>query len=42
MLNEIQTARDTWPQLSSIVFVPRTESDYQRLSSLRNDLIDLI
>jgi len=29
MLNEIQTAQDIWPQLSSIVFVPRTESDYQ-------------
>ena len=42
MLNEIQTAQDIWPQLSSIVFVPRTESDYQRLSALRNDLINLI
>ena len=42
MLNKIQTAQDIWPQLSSIVFVPRTESDYQRLSALRNDLIHLI
>lgn len=39
---EIQTVRDVWPQLASIVFVPRTESDYQRLSSLRDDLITLI
>ena len=42
MLNETQTAQDIWPQLASIVFVPRTESDYQYLSALRNDLIDLI
>ena len=42
MLNEIQTAQDIWPQLSSIVFVPRTKGDYQRLSALRNDLIDII
>ena len=42
MLSEIQTAQDIWPQLSSIVFVPRTESDYRRLSALRNDLMDLI
>lgn len=42
MLTEIQTAQDIWPQLASIVFVPRTESDYHRLSTLRNDLITLI
>ena len=42
MLNEIQTAQDIWPQLASIVFVPHTERDYQRLSALRNDLINLI
>ena len=39
---EIQTVQDIWPQLASIVFVPRTESDYQRLSTLRNDLITLV
>ena len=42
MLTEIQTAQDTWPQLAPIVFVPRTERDYHRLSTLRNDLITLI
>ena len=42
MLTEIQTAQDIWPQLASIVFVPRTEEDYHRLSTLRNDLITLI
>jgi hypothetical protein len=38
MVTEIQTAQDIWPQLASIVFVPRTESDYQRLSALKDDL----
>ena len=42
MVTEIQTAQDIWPQLASIVFVPRTESDYQRLSILREELIVLI
>ena len=42
MATEIQTAQDIWPQLSSVVFVPRTESDYQHLSTLREELIVLI
>lgn len=42
MATEIQTAQDIWPQLSSIVFVPHTESDYQQLSNLRDELISLI
>ena len=42
MATEIQTAQDIWPQLASIVFVPRTESDYQQLSDLRDELITLI
>ena len=42
MATEIQTAQDIWPQLASIVFVPRTEGDYQQLSTLRDELITLI
>ena len=42
MATEIQTAQNIWPELASIVFVPRTENDYQRLSALRDDLITLI
>ena len=38
MATEIQTAQDIWPQLASIVFVPRTESDYQQLSTLLDEL----
>lgn len=42
MVNEIQTAQDIWPELASIVFVPRTESDYQQLSILQDELKTLI
>ena len=42
MLPEIQTAQDIWPELASIVFVPRTETDYRRLSTLRDELKTLI
>lgn len=42
MGTEIQTAQDIWPQLSSVVLVPRTESDYQHLSTLQEELIVLI
>ena len=42
MLTEIQTAQDIWPQLAPIIFVPRTEGDYQRLSTLRDDLVVLV
>ena len=38
MLTEIQTAQDIWPQLTSIVFVPRTAGEYERLSALLDDL----
>lgn len=38
MDTEIQTAQDIWPELASIVFVPRTETDYRRLSTLRDEL----
>ena len=42
MLTKIQTAQDIWPQLESIVFVPRTEAEYEQLSALRNDLGTLV
>ena len=42
MVTEIQTAQDIWPQLDSIVYVPRTETDYRQLSSLRDELKTLI
>ena len=42
MAPEMQIAQDIWPELASIVFVPRTETDYQRLSTLRDELKTLI
>ena len=42
MVPEIQTAQEMWPELASIVFIPRTEADYRRLSTLRDELKTLI
>lgn len=42
MLTKIQTAQNIWPQLDSIVFVPRTETEYEQLTALRNDLGTLV
>lgn len=42
MVNEIQTAQDKWPELASIVGVPRIERDYCQLSTLQDELKALI
>lgn len=39
---EIQAAQDAWPKLTPFVFVPHGESEYQRLVSVLDDLIDLV
>ena len=39
---EIQTAQDICPMLTSIVFVPHAESEYQRLVAVLDDLIDVL
>ena len=39
---KIQTAQDVWPMLTSIVFVPHAESEYQRLVAVLDDLIDVV
>lgn len=39
---EIKKIQDIWPQLTSIVFVPHTENDYDKLSAVRNDLIAIV
>jgi len=38
----IQTTQDVWPMLTPIVFVPHTESEYQRLVAVLDDLIDVV
>ena len=42
MVEEIQTAQYVWPMLNSVVFVPHEESEYQRLVSILDDLIDVV
>ena len=42
MATEVQTAARVWPALASIVFVPHSESEYQRLVGLLDALIDVV
>lgn len=42
MIPKIQNVQDTWTELTSIVFVPHSESDYDRLSTVRNDLLAIV
>ena len=42
MKAKIQTAQDVWPMLTPVVFVPHTESEYQRLVAVLDDLIDVV
>jgi HTH-type transcriptional regulator/antitoxin HigA len=42
MATEVQTAERVWPALASIVFVPHSEREYQRLVGLLDALIDVV
>ena len=42
MTAEIQTAQDVWPRLTPVVFVPHAASEYQRLVTVLDDLIDVV
>ena len=42
MTTEIQTAQDVWPMLTPVVFIPHAESEYQRLVTALDDLIDVV
>ena len=42
MATEVQTAERVWPALASIVFVPHSEREYQRLVGLLDTLIDVV
>ncbi len=42
MITEIQTAQDAWPMLTPVVFIPHTGSEYQRLVTVLDDLIDVV
>ena len=42
MVLEIQTAQDVWPVLTSVVFVPHEEGEYQQLVAILDGLIDVV
>ena len=42
MLKEGQTAQNVWPMLTKVVFVPRAQSEYQRLTEVLDTLIDVV
>jgi HTH-type transcriptional regulator / antitoxin HigA len=42
MTGEVQTVERVWPMLADVVFVPHTDTDYQRLVELLDTLVDLV
>ncbi len=42
MLREVQTAQNVWPMLTEVVFVPHAQSEYQRLTEVLDNLIDVV
>ncbi|MDE2888523.1 MAG: hypothetical protein OXR72_09915 [Gemmatimonadota bacterium] len=42
MTPELQAAQDVWPKLTPAVFVPHAHSEYQRLVTVLDDLIDVV
>ncbi|MDE0553831.1 MAG: hypothetical protein OXI24_06430 [Candidatus Poribacteria bacterium] len=42
MVREVQTAQNVWPMLTEVVFVPHAQSEYQRLTQVLDNLIDVV
>jgi HTH-type transcriptional regulator/antitoxin HigA len=42
MVREVQTAQNVWPMLTEVVFVPHAQSEYQRLTEILDNLIDVV
>ena len=42
MLREVQTAQNVWPMLTEVIFVPHAQSEYQRLTEVLDNLIDVV
>ena len=42
MVREVQTAQNVWPMLTEVVFVPHAQSEYQRLTEVMDNLIDVV
>jgi HTH-type transcriptional regulator/antitoxin HigA len=39
---EVQTVERVWPMLAEVLFVPHTDTEYQRLVALLDTLVDLV
>ena len=39
---ELETVEHLWPSLSTLLFVPHTESEYDRLVQILDALIDVV
>ena len=42
MIREVQTAQNVWPMLTEVIFVPHAQSEYQRLTEVLDNLIDVV
>ena len=42
MLREVQTAQNVWPMLTEVIFVPHAQSEYQRLTEVLDNLINVV
>lgn len=42
MVAEVQTAERVWPLLAPVVYVPHNDTEYQRLVTLLDTLIDIV
>ena len=42
MLTEVQTAQNVWPMLTEVVFVLHAQSEYQRLTEVLDNFIDVV
>lgn len=42
LITEVQHAEKAWPAVAPVLFVPRTEEQYERLVRILDDLIDQV
>lgn len=42
MVTEVQTVQNVWPMLTDVVFVPHAQGEYQQLTKVLDNLIDVV
>jgi HTH-type transcriptional regulator/antitoxin HigA len=42
MVAEVLTAKNFWPKIAPVVFVPHAEKEYRRLVAMLDALIDIV